>query len=753
MRKGLLLLAFCALANRGKAQLVLNEVSQGPTGGSKEYFEFVVVGTRTCTDSTADLRGWIIDDNNGWVQSGAGTGIAAGAIRFANNPAWARVPYGSVILVYNEQDKNPRITAPDDPTDANQDYTYILPASSNLLERNFTEPTVATGGTGYTYPTSGFGQVLPTDWHWGTVALANGGDAVIIVNPANRGAASFSFAFGIGTAATATIRVPDMPGGKNYFLSDANYTVAASWQQGDAGPNETPGVPNGGANSTWIAALRLQVSGGSAGTVSGGPSLCLGSTTTFTTTGPAGGTWSSSNPAVATVNPATGVVTPVAAGTSTITYTVGSGSCPASSGAPLTVVPTPVLQPTTGTSPVCVGAQFQVTNPAVNGSGQWSSTNPAVATVTPTLPAGGPSIGNVTALSAGTTTINLTVTLNGCTAIQPFQLVVDAVPAVAPITGNNTVCLGATTPFASTTPGGVWSAANTAVATVSPGGVVTGVAVGSTNIRYTVTAGGCSGFVEKNISVSPLPVAGPISGNATLCVGGSSQLSIPGGAVGVRTWTSSNPAVATVNNSGLVTALAAGSSTISLQVLNAEGCTASSTYNILVQALSLQLQATPNPVNAGNAVTLSATGNTAFIVTGWTPSVPNPTAATQVVTPAVTTTYTVNGQTAAGCAASASVTVTVNEVKDDVFIPNYFTPNNDGRNDLLQVYGSSIRSLEFRIFNQWGQQVFASTDAGRGWDGTASGKAQPVGVYSYVARITLQSGKQINLKGSINLIR
>jgi hypothetical protein len=216
MRKGILLLAMLFVALLGQAQLVLNEVSQGPSSSSKEYMEFVVVGTRTCTDSTADLRGWIVDDNNGWVEAGSGQGIAAGAIRFANVANWSKVPYGSIIVIYNEDDKNTKITIADDPTDANHDYVYVMAASSPQLERNFTAP-AAPSSASFTYPTTGWGQGTAADWHWGTVALANSGDAIITVKPTNLSSAHFSFAFTTGSAATATVWVADMPGGKELF--------------------------------------------------------------------------------------------------------------------------------------------------------------------------------------------------------------------------------------------------------------------------------------------------------------------------------------------------------------------------------------------------------------------------------------------------------------------------------------------------------------------------------------------------------
>ena len=67
-------------------QLIINEVSQG--SGNAEYVELLVVGTPSCQTpvSCMDIRGVVIDDNNGYFAAGSGTGIASGALRFANNP-------------------------------------------------------------------------------------------------------------------------------------------------------------------------------------------------------------------------------------------------------------------------------------------------------------------------------------------------------------------------------------------------------------------------------------------------------------------------------------------------------------------------------------------------------------------------------------------------------------------------------------------------------------------------------------------
>ncbi len=89
----------------------------------------------------------------------------------------------------------------------------------------------------------------------------------------------------------------------------------------------------------------------------------------------------------------------------------------------------------------------------------------------------------------------------------------------------------------------------------------------------------------------------------------------------------------------------------------------------------------------------------------------------------------------------------------ELFVPNTFTPNGDGLNDELKVYGNYMQSINMRVFNQWGEQIFFTTELNRGWDGTYKGNQQPVGVYIYVITVVMQDGTKINKKGSINLIR
>ncbi|PZF73398.1 gliding motility-associated C-terminal domain-containing protein [Taibaiella soli] len=239
-----------------QAQLVINEFSQG-SGGAKEYVELVVVGTRHCNDTAADLRGWIIDDNNGWYGAGAGQGIATGCMRLANVANWANVPYGSIILIYNSGDKNTSITQADDPTDSDHDHVYIVPSSSQMIEKNGSSPTSPSSST-YVYPTTGFSA----GGNWDYIGLRNDGDAILVAAPTNLTQAYHSISYGDVQSGTPTIHQSQAGANKVYYLNDAQYAVTASWITGNAPGNESPGVANSSANALWISSMLNPVAGG-----------------------------------------------------------------------------------------------------------------------------------------------------------------------------------------------------------------------------------------------------------------------------------------------------------------------------------------------------------------------------------------------------------------------------------------------------------------------------------------------------------
>jgi gliding motility-associated-like protein len=92
-------------------------------------------------------------------------------------------------------------------------------------------------------------------------------------------------------------------------------------------------------------------------------------------------------------------------------------------------------------------------------------------------------------------------------------------------------------------------------------------------------------------------------------------------------------------------------------------------------------------------------------------------------------------------------------IEDDIFIPNIFSPNGDLNNDVLYVRSHNIKTMDFCIYNRWGEKVFEAKDINKGWDGRYNGSACNEGVFVYYLSATLKDDKTIVKKGNVTLIR
>jgi uncharacterized protein YjdB len=358
------------------------------------------------------------------------------------------------------------------------------------------------------------------------------------------------------------------------------------------------------------------------GPITGTMNLCVGTTTNLydVTTG---GTWTSGNIAVATVNPATGLVFGNSPGTSVINYSIGFG-CTVNAMVTVNLLPVGI----SGSTNVCVGATTLLSDGTPGGT--WTSSNPAIATI-------GLTTGLVTGVTAGAVTITYSLG-TGCTATTT----VNVMPSPAPITGIPAICLGMTTTLSDATPGGTWSTSNVLIAPVSTGGVVTGLALGSAVISYTA---GCTSTIS--VTVNTMPTA--IIGSPNVCVGSTTTLSdgVTGGM-----WSSSDPGIAMVGTtSGVVTGISPGIVTVTYSL--GAGCT--TTIDITVNPL-------PSPISGPDNVCATQSITLADATPGGTWSTGTPAVATVGSTGVVTgvsagivdISYTV------GC--SVAFTVTVNPI-------------------------------------------------------------------------------------------
>jgi len=187
------------------------------------------------------------------------------------------------------------------------------------------------------------------------------------------------------------------------------------------------------------------------------------------------------------------------------------------------------------------------------------------------------------------------------------------------------------------------------------------------------------------------------------------------------------------------------------------GCEDSISVNVSIQEFSFNLTANPNPVEKGSTFTLQTSSTTLYTVTSWWSSlndVTDQTALFQHIIADTSALYRVTAISSIGCPATEEVNVIViPPYAKDLFIPNAFTPNGDGKNDIFKVYSSYMKALELRVFNQWGNMIFESYDMNKGWDGTHNGKMQPTGVYVYTAKVTFDGNHIVYRTGSINLVR
>ncbi len=129
-----------------------------------------------------------------------------------------------------------------------------------------------------------------------------------------------------------------------------------------------------------------------------------------------------------------------------------------------------------------------------------------------------------------------------------------------------------------------------------------------------------------------------------------------------------------------------------------------------------------------------------------------------IITPTDTgsVTYTVTVTNEDGCTATGSITIRVLNPpcnKEDIFLPNAFTPNGDGYNDLLVVESNDITSMELHIYSRWGQEVFSTTDQSIGWDGTFKGKKLEPDVFGYYLKAVCLNNATFSDQGNITLLK
>ena len=151
------------------------------------------------------------------------------------------------------------------------------------------------------------------------------------------------------------------------------------------------------------------------------------------------------------------------------------------------------------------------------------------------------------------------------------------------------------------------------------------------------------------------------------------------------------------------------------------------------------------------STTLNGSGGLSY---SWTPEdyldcpdCPNP-----ISTPEIDMEYVLWVTDENGCISSDTVWVFINS-KTNLYVPNAFSPDNDGFNDEFKVYGNNIEALNLVVYDRWGEIVFQSNSQQIGWDGTFKGEALNNATFVYLLKVRTAEGEDIIQKGNINLLK
>jgi gliding motility-associated-like protein len=582
---------------------------------------------------------------------------------------------------------------------------------------------ICAGSTAPTLPTTSTNNITGT-WSPSTVDNQNSGTYTFTPTP--------------GLCANpATFTVTVNPNVTPTFAFGTTLTICA----GDAVPT-LPTTSSNGITGTWSpSTVNNQNSGSYTFTPTAG--LCALPTTFVVTVNPnitptfnfgttlsicTGGTvptlpTTSSNGITGTWSPST--VDDQNSGVYTFTPTAGLCAVPAT----FTVTVNPILTPTFG-----IGTSLTICAGGTVPSLPTTSTNNITGTWNPST---------VNNQNSGTYTF--TPTVGQCAVQTTFTVTVttNAIP-VFDFGSSLSICTGGTVPTLPTTSN------NGLAGTWSPS-IVSNQASGT--YTFTPAAGQCVTPVTFTVTVNPIVT--PVFNFGTF------QSVCAGTTAPILTTTSTNNITGTWSPA-IVSNLVSGTYTFTPSVGQ---CATNATFTYEVNEIptvsvrtdttvydgeiipGVTFETSPgaslNWTNSNSTIGLGSSGSGNISAFTAINRGNDPVVSTIVVTPSV------NGCTGIG----QSYKITVLPLDKDVFVPNAFSPNGDGKNDILYIYGNYIDKVTMRIFNQWGQQIAMITDKSQGWNGMHKGNYQPVGVYVYVLRVVLTDGKTIDKKGSITLVR
>lgn len=409
------------------------------------------------------------------------------------------------------------------------------------------------------------------------------------------------------------------------------------------------------------------------------------------------------------------------------------------------------LVPTVTSNTICEGASGGITA----GGGTSYSWTPSTGLSSTTIanPIANPTVTTIY-------TVVVTNTLTGCTRTLTTVVGVNPKPT-ADFTYTTNPCGGGVN-FTDISASGIttwnWNFGNSQTSAsqnpyqfYNPGGTF------SVNL-ITGNAFGCTDTVVKVLTVgTPPPVS--VNSDQTICLGDFVNLSATGGFS--YSWTPSSSLINPTSANPIATPTITTQYSVVITNTNSIGDTCRftlvTTVNVTqASAFPISAYATPTIVVLGESTVLTVSATPGALATWYPMGSTSPAIGYSVnATPPHTMTYTVVIQRGP-CTDTAVVLVEVIEdgcFEADIFVPNTFTPNGDGFNDVMYARGHKLATIYFAIYNRWGELVFETSDIKTGWDGTYKGKPADVGVFGYYVKARCFNEKETFKKGNITLIR
>jgi gliding motility-associated-like protein len=352
----------------------------------------------------------------------------------------------------------------------------------------------------------------------------------------------------------------------------------------------------------------------------------------------------------------------------------------------------------------------------------------------------------------------ITMNSTGCTDTTLQDITIHPIPVVT-ASADSTICLGQSIQL---TAGGTdtytWLPPNPGLSCTD---CATPLATPTVTTTYRVRGAstfGCANTDSVTITViQPTTVIAPP--DDSLCIGQGITLQASG--TDVYSW---SPATG-LNNPSIASPVARPTATTTYTVTGSDfrGCfTSTDTVRIDVFPFPTVDLGPDLTIRAGTTnTTLNATVSGDVVAYRWSPAtgLSCSTCATPIAAPRITTTYNLQVTNDGGCISSDAVTIFVVCQNSNLFMPNTFSPNGDGMNDVYYPRGRGIeRVRSLKIFNRWGQMVFIrenfnANDPGAGWDGKYRGILSTPDVYVFMIEVFCENESIVTLKGDVMLVR